>query len=129
MADKIDQLKIGATSYDIDLPPDATPSIASLTVSGPTNTAGTEQTTAKFATSNGGSITLGKEGPNSGTMIRLDQTNGTCRLRFRASATAGAMVWEQPENSSRLYMDFKDSNGTTYRVNSPTTAGTLATQE
>ena len=34
MADKIDSLKIGSTSYDIDLPPDATPSIASLTTSG-----------------------------------------------------------------------------------------------
>jgi hypothetical protein len=33
MADKIDQLKVGNTSYDIDLPPDATPSIKSLTVS------------------------------------------------------------------------------------------------
>ena len=30
MADKIDQLKIGSTTYDIDLPKDATPSIASL---------------------------------------------------------------------------------------------------
>ena len=34
MADKIDQLTIGNNSYDIDLPPDATPSIASLTTSG-----------------------------------------------------------------------------------------------
>lgn len=34
MADKIDQLKIGTTAYDIDLPADATPSIASLTASG-----------------------------------------------------------------------------------------------
>lgn len=34
MADKIDSLKIGSISYDIDLPPDATPSIASLTTSG-----------------------------------------------------------------------------------------------
>lgn len=34
MADKIDQLKIDNVSYDIDLPPDATPSIASLTASG-----------------------------------------------------------------------------------------------
>ena len=32
MATKIDQLKIGTTAYDIDLPPDATPSITSLTV-------------------------------------------------------------------------------------------------
>ena len=34
MADKIDQIKIGSTSYDIDLPPDATPSIDSITLSG-----------------------------------------------------------------------------------------------
>ena len=33
MPDKIDQLKIGSTSYDIDLPVDATPSIVSLTAS------------------------------------------------------------------------------------------------
>ena len=32
MADKIDQLKFGSTTYDIDLPPDATPTITSLTV-------------------------------------------------------------------------------------------------
>ena len=32
MATKIDQLKIDTTAYDIDLPPDATPSIVSLTV-------------------------------------------------------------------------------------------------
>ena len=30
MADKIDQLKIGTTSYDIDLPPNATPDISSV---------------------------------------------------------------------------------------------------
>lgn len=37
MADKIDQI----AGYDIDLPPDATPSIASLTVSGNITEAGT----------------------------------------------------------------------------------------
>jgi hypothetical protein len=36
MADKIDQI----AGYDIDLPPDATPSIASLTVSGNITEAG-----------------------------------------------------------------------------------------
>lgn len=46
MADKIDSLKIGSTSYDIDLPPDATPSIASLTTSG-------------AVTANGGTTTNG----------------------------------------------------------------------
>lgn len=34
MASKIDQIKIGSTSYDIDLPVDAAPSIASLNVTG-----------------------------------------------------------------------------------------------
>lgn len=41
MADKIDQIKIGNTAYDIDLPPDATPNIASLTVSGSISEGGT----------------------------------------------------------------------------------------
>ena len=42
MADKIDQLKFGNTSYDIDLPPDATPSIASLTAGTITAQSGTK---------------------------------------------------------------------------------------
>ena len=71
----------------------------------PTNTSGTEQSSVVVYTSNGGSIRLGKEGPNSGSMIRLDQKDGTCRLRFRSSSTAGAMVWEQPESNSALYLD------------------------
>ena len=62
------------------------------TYDAPTNVSGSEQTTTKFKTSNGGAIILGKEAANSGTMIRLDQSDGTCRLRFRSSATAGAMV-------------------------------------
>ena len=44
MADKIDQLKIGDTSYDIDLPIDATPVVASLQTSKiliPTSSGGT----------------------------------------------------------------------------------------
>ena len=40
-ANKIDQLEINSTKYDIDLPPDATPSIASLTVSGAISEGGT----------------------------------------------------------------------------------------
>ena len=95
------------------------------TFNAPTNISGTEQTTMKLKTSNGGAIIFGKEGPNSGSMIRLDQVDGTCRLRFRSSATAGAMVWEQPEDGARLYMDF-GSGTSKYRVSSPTKAGTLA---
>lgn len=34
MAEKIDSIKINGTSYDIDLPADASPSIVSLTASG-----------------------------------------------------------------------------------------------
>ena len=71
----------------------------------PTNTSGTEQSSVVVYTSNGGSIRLGKEGQNSGSMIRLDQADGTCRLRFRSSSTVGAMVWEQPETNSALYFD------------------------
>lgn len=91
-----------------------TANIARLTA--PTNIAGTEQATAKFMTANGGSLTIGKEGPNSGTMLRLDQVDGTARLRFRSSATAGAMVWSQLEANAALYMDLADSAGVTKRI-------------
>ena len=64
-----------------------------------------EQATATFKTANGGQIIFGKEGPNSGSMIALDQVVGTRRLNFRASATPGAIVWSQPESNSSLYYD------------------------
>ena len=96
------------------------------TVNAPTNSAGTEQATAKFKTANGGSITFGKEGPNSGSMIRLDQTDGTCRLRFRSSSTAGAMVWEQPEQGAKLFVDLGKSGADYHRIEFPSTDGTLA---
>lgn len=95
-------------------------------VNAPTNISGTEQTTAKFKTSNGGSIMFGKEAENSGTMIRLDQTDGTCRLRFRSSATAGAMVWEQPEKGAQLYIDLGLAGTDKHRITFPSSAGTLA---
>lgn len=78
-------------------------------------TASGEQATTIFKTANGGQIIFGKEGPSSGTMIRLDQAkdnngNSICRLRFRASSVAGAMVWEQPETGSCLYYDVAGIN-------------------
>lgn len=84
------------------------------TFNAPTTASG-EQATTIFKTANGGQIIFGKEGPNSGTMIRLDQAkdnngNSICRLRFRASSTAGAMVWEQPETGSCLYYDVAGIN-------------------
>ena len=75
------------------------------TFAAPTNKAGTEQATVWFNTANGGRVGFGKEGANSGTGIFFDQVSGTRRLKFRASATPGAMVWEQPESGSCLYYD------------------------
>ncbi len=57
-----------------------------------------------------GAIYFGKEGPNNGAMIRLDQVEGTARLYFRASSTAGAIVWNQPENGSQLFFDVSKVN-------------------
>ena len=96
------------------------------TYDAPTNISGSEQTTTKFKTSNGGAIILGKEAANSGTMIRLDQSDGTCRLRFRSSATAGAMVWEQPEQGAQLYIDLGKNGADKHRIQFPSSAGTLA---
>ena len=96
------------------------------TVNAPTNISGSEQATAKYKTANGGSITFGKEGANSGTMIRLDQNDGTCRLRFRSSATAGAMVWEQPEQGAQLYIDLGKTGSDYRRITMPSSSGTLA---
>lgn len=96
------------------------------TINAPTNVSGSEQTTMKVKTSNGGAIIFGKEGANSGTMIRLDQTDGTCRLRFRSSSTAGAMVWEQPEQGANLYIDLGKDGVDKHRISFPSSAGTLA---
>ena len=97
------------------------------TFNAPTDVSGNETITTKFKTSNGGALIIGKEGSNSGTMLRFDQVDGTCRLRFRSSATAGAMVWEQPEKNAALYFDMGNSAGSgVNRVTLRNVAGTLA---
>ena len=59
-------------------------------------TSGTENQVVKYrfktASNQYGAIYFGKEGPNNGSMIRLDQVEGTPRLYFRAWSTAGAIV-------------------------------------
>ena len=75
------------------------------TFNAPKNIGGVEEFTTVYKTANGGQIVLGKEGTNSGSMLRIDQVAGTCRLRFMASATQGAIVWEQPESGSCLFYD------------------------
>lgn len=97
------------------------------TFNAPTDVSGSETITTKFKTSNGGALIIGKEGQNSGTMLRFDQVDGTCRLRFRGSATPGAMVWEQPEKNASLYFDMGNSAGSgVNRVTLRNEAGTLA---
>ena len=95
------------------------------TFNAPANKGSTEQFTVKFKTSNGGSVLFGKEAANSGTMMRLDQVDGTCRLRFRGSATPGAIVWEQPETGAALYFDLGNGNNK-HRITMPSKQGTLA---
>lgn len=58
MADKIDQLKIGNAAYDIDLPPDAEPLIAALTVSGTTTTGALSAVSVGYAGSYRGTVTF-----------------------------------------------------------------------
>lgn len=96
------------------------------TFNSPANVNGQEVATAIFKTSNGGRLIIGKEGPNSGTMLRFDQTAGTTRLQFRASATAGAMVWSQPEKGAKLYFDLTNSAGVTTRTTLDARSGTIA---
>lgn len=96
------------------------------TFNAPANVAGTEQHTVKFKTSNGGAIIFGKEAANSGTMLRFDQVDGTTRLRFRGSATAGAIVWEQPEQGAQLYVDLGKQGVDKHRITFPSSTGTLA---
>lgn len=88
-----------------------------------TNVNGTEQVTTWFNTSNGGRIGFGKESANSGSAIFIDQVSGTRRLNFRASSTAGAMVWEQPESGAKLHFDL---GGVSKRITMPEGPGTLA---
>lgn len=96
------------------------------TFNSPANVNGQEVATAIFKTSNGGQLIIGKEGPNSGTMLRFDQTAGTTRLQFRASATPGAMVWTQPEKGAKLYFDLTNSAGVSTRTTLDARSGTIA---
>lgn len=89
-------------------------------------TSGVENQVVKYRFKTGsnqyGAIYFGKEGPNNGAMIRLDQVEGTARLYFRASSTAGAIVWNQPESSSQLYFDVSKINFRTAGYSADATA-------
>lgn len=117
---KVYALEMKATEARFNIPLRATQFLA------PTNVDKKEQPTVKFMTSNGGSVTFGKEGVNNGTMIRLDQADNICRLRIRSSNTAGAVVWEQPETGAALFIDLGLKGDDYHRIGFPTKAGTLA---
>ena len=87
------------------------------TFNAPANIAGTEQATTKFMTSNGGSNNRQRRSEQWHQCWRFDQVDGTERLKFRGSATAGAMVWSQPENGSQLLMDLKESEWNCKTIN------------
>ena len=106
---------------------DTTQTITGIkTFNSPANVNGQEVATAIFKTSNGGRLIIGKEGPNSGTMLRFEQKEGTTRLQFRASATPGAMVWTQPEKGATLYFDLTNSAGASTRTTLDARGGTIA---
>ncbi len=77
MATKIDQIKIGTNAYDIDLPPDAAPSIASLTVAG------------SIMIGTTGKVTLNRPTGTTNYTITLPSSTGTLALQ---SETPGASV-------------------------------------
>lgn len=116
----------------IDLPVNYVSTNTAQTITGtktfdaPANENGVELATTTFKTSNGGQLIIGKEGPNSGTMLRFDQVAGTPRLYFRASATPGAMVWSQPEKGATLYFDLTNSAGVSTRTTLDARNGTIA---
>lgn len=62
---------------------------------------------ARFRTgaSQFGAVYFGKQGDNSGSMIRVDQVEGTPRLYLGASSTEGEIVWSQPEANSTVCFD------------------------
>lgn len=95
-------------------------------INAPENKENEEQATITFNTSNRGALVIGKEGKNSGTMMKFEQEQGVTRLKFRSSATKGAMVWEQPEQGAQLYFDLGQINQDYRRIQMPSTAGTLA---
>lgn len=116
----------------VDLPKNYVTTNTAQTITGaktfdaPANQNGVELATVTFKTSNGGQLIVGKEGPNSGTMLRFDQVAGTPRLYFRASATPGAMVWSQPEKGATLYFDLTNSAGVSTRTTLDARNGTIA---
>ena len=108
MADKIDQLTLNGTSYDIDLPPDATPSIASITTSGDVTVGGsiTKNGNAFTLPSSGGELALISDIPSvpsnvaktnvdnnfsvSQTMAGADVSSGTLKVNVLQAKTSSS---------------------------------------
>lgn len=111
MADKIDQLKIGTTSYDIDLPPDAEPTIAGLTVDN-------GNLSQIYVSSHNGlsALTLGTDGisPDNGSnQLDIWVTAG---LKFEQSKTDSSgthkYTWTFPEKGGTIALADDIKNAT-----------------
>jgi hypothetical protein len=90
MATKIDQIKIGTNAYDIDLPPDAAPSIVSLTVASSIMIGATGKVTLKRPTGTTDyTITL----PSSAGILALQSETP------RASTAPGAALISNTANT------------------------------
>ena len=111
MADKIDQLKIGNTSYDIDLPPDATPSIASLTVSGAISEGGTSLVNKYLGKSAKAADSDKLDGNDPTYYQKALPTTATAGKVLKSTATAGTVEWADDANT-----DTKNTAGTTNKT-------------
>lgn len=112
MADKIDQIKIGSTTYDIDLPADATPSIASILAS-------TTITANTFKKSGGtGTQFLMADGSVKSDLYYLKSGNN-CTVSTNASNqavinTTNTNTWDALTSSSQGYLyEMRRSTGAT----------------
>ena len=112
MADKIDQITIGSTSYDIDLPPDATPSISGLTVSGNVSDGTTTKTMTQLLAGGGGGLTL----LYAGYCTDIDGSTGTEIGNSGLYAISGyiedlASLIGASHLSDKLFIEVIDGNG------------------
>lgn len=106
MADKIDQLKIGSTSYDIDLPADATPSIASLTTSGNVQVGGnlTDGTNSMTVAQIGKVKTVNSTAPDANGNVSLSIPDNSNLVHKTGDETIGGTktFTSRPQLSQRL---------------------------
>ena len=130
MADKIDQLTINGTSYDIDLPPDATPTISSVTAVSAyfSQIYGYTGGTACI-TMYGNYVDLGSYSLNAGSLFTYG-TRGNLMLGKIGVGTTGCVNLEVGDDGQSLLIGGSDDHTDYGEVKIPLDSdGTVATQE